>query len=230
MNELSLFSGAGGGLLGTKLLGWNPIGYVEWDDYCQRVIAARIKDGYLPDAPIFGDIKTFISDGYAASYTGLVDVITGGFPCQAWSNAASGKNNAENKWPEMLKIVGIIQPPFVFAENVDEGAIIAAQNDLASCGYKTYRCKISAKDLGADHNRNRWWVLAYPNDKGKLLSTIHAKMEMLPELCNGVWETYPKESGVDDGYSFRVDRFKAIGNMQIPIMAATAWRILTQEK
>ena len=91
MNELSLFSGAGGGLLGTMLLGFRPIGYVEIDDYCQRVIAARIRDGILPDAPIFGDIKTFISDGYAASYTGLVDVITGGFPCQDISCAGSGK-------------------------------------------------------------------------------------------------------------------------------------------
>ena len=91
MNELSLFSGAGGGLLGTMLLGFRPIGYVEWDDYCQRVLAARIRDGFLSDAPIFGDIKTFISDGYAASYTGLVDVITAGFPCQPFSVAGKRK-------------------------------------------------------------------------------------------------------------------------------------------
>ena len=87
MNELSLFSGGGGGLLGTMLLGWRPIGYVEWNDYCQRIIAARIRDGYLPDAPIFSDIRAFIRDGYAASYQGMVDVITGGFPCQPFSNA-----------------------------------------------------------------------------------------------------------------------------------------------
>jgi predicted DNA-binding protein YlxM (UPF0122 family) len=62
MNELSLFSGAGGGLLGTMLLGFRPIGYVEWDDYCQRVIAARIRDGILPDAPIFGDIRSITKE------------------------------------------------------------------------------------------------------------------------------------------------------------------------
>jgi len=87
MNELSLFTGAGGGLLGTKLLGWNPIGYVEWDDYCQRVIAQRIKDGFLPDAPIFGDIKTFIDSGCAELYRGVTDVISAGFPCQPFSVA-----------------------------------------------------------------------------------------------------------------------------------------------
>jgi site-specific DNA-cytosine methylase len=81
MNELSLFSGSGGGLLGTMLLGFTPIGYVEWDDYCQRILASRIKDGILPAAPIFGDIKTFIDSGCAELYRGITDVISGGFPC-----------------------------------------------------------------------------------------------------------------------------------------------------
>ncbi len=63
MNELSLFSGAGGGLIATKhLLGWRTIGYVEFNDYCQRVIAQRIKDGLLDEAPIFGDIKTLTKE------------------------------------------------------------------------------------------------------------------------------------------------------------------------
>jgi len=81
MKELSLFSGAGGGLLATKyLLGWETIGYVEWDEYCQQVLIQRIKDGYLDAAPIFGDINEFIKGGYAGSYQGMVDVISAGFP------------------------------------------------------------------------------------------------------------------------------------------------------
>jgi hypothetical protein len=55
--ELSLFTGAGGGILGTHLLGWTPIGYVEFNDYCQRVLAQRIKDGLIPHAPILGDVR-----------------------------------------------------------------------------------------------------------------------------------------------------------------------------
>ena len=74
VRELSLFSGAGGGLLGTHLMGWEPVGYVEYDDYCQRVIKARIEDGILRDAPIFGDIRAFISEGYADAYQGMVVV------------------------------------------------------------------------------------------------------------------------------------------------------------
>ncbi len=90
MRELSLFTGAGGGLLGTKLLGWEHIGYVEINDYCQEIIRQRIKDGILDEAPIFGDIKTFISEGYADAYKGMVDAITGGFPCQDISSAGPG--------------------------------------------------------------------------------------------------------------------------------------------
>ena len=84
MRELSLFSGAGGGLLGSKLLGWRTIGYVEWDKYCQQVIAARIADGHLDTAPIFTDIREFIQSGAVDQYRGFVDVVSAGFPCQGF--------------------------------------------------------------------------------------------------------------------------------------------------
>ena len=80
LKELSLFTGAGGGILGTALLGWQHVGYVEWDKYCQKVLQARIRDGLIDDAPIFGDIREFIKGGYAEAYAGHVDVISAGFP------------------------------------------------------------------------------------------------------------------------------------------------------
>jgi hypothetical protein len=48
MRELSLFSGAGGGLLGTKLLGWECIGAVEINEWCCKILDARQRDGLLP--------------------------------------------------------------------------------------------------------------------------------------------------------------------------------------
>jgi len=87
MLELSLFSGAGGGLLGSKILGWKTVGMVEYDEYCQRVIMQRQADGLLDQCPVFGDVREFIRDGYAASYTGMVDVVSAGFPCQPFSVA-----------------------------------------------------------------------------------------------------------------------------------------------
>jgi DNA (cytosine-5)-methyltransferase 1 len=65
LRELSLFSGAGGGLLGSKLLGFQCIGYVEWDAYCQAVIKARQADGLLDVAPVFGDVREFVRSGVA---------------------------------------------------------------------------------------------------------------------------------------------------------------------
>lgn len=58
MNELSLFTGAGGGIWGSKLLGWRTIGYVEKEPYCQKVIQARIRDGFFDDAPIIDDVRS----------------------------------------------------------------------------------------------------------------------------------------------------------------------------
>ena len=74
MNELSLFSGAGGGLIGTKALGFNHIGYVEFKDYCQQVLAKRIKEGNLDEAPIFTDVREFLESGAARQYRGAADV------------------------------------------------------------------------------------------------------------------------------------------------------------
>jgi DNA (cytosine-5)-methyltransferase 1 len=80
LRELSLFTGAGGGVLGTSLLGWRHIGYVEYNPYCQRVLHARIQDGLIDDAPIFGDIRQFNKEGHAEAYAGHTDVISAGFP------------------------------------------------------------------------------------------------------------------------------------------------------
>lgn len=167
MNELSLFTGAGGGLLGTHLLGWRPVGYVEWNEYCQRVIAARIADGYLPAAPIFTDVREFVQSGAAEQYRGIADVVTGGFPCQPFSVA--GKQQAaddeRNMWPATRDVIRIVQPASVLLENVPGliscgylGTVIA---DLAALGYVGQWGVIGAADAGAPHRRDRLWIMAH---------------------------------------------------------------------
>ena len=80
MNELSLFTGAGGGLLGSILLGWQTIGAVEIEEYPCKVLKQRQKDGILSKFPIWHmDIREF-NRRIAANYRGVVDVITAGFP------------------------------------------------------------------------------------------------------------------------------------------------------
>jgi DNA (cytosine-5)-methyltransferase 1 len=47
MNELALFAGAGGGILGGRLLGWRTVCAVEIDPYCRQILLQRQNDGML---------------------------------------------------------------------------------------------------------------------------------------------------------------------------------------
>ena len=212
---------------------------MEYDDYCQRVIAQRIKDGLLDEAPIFGDIKTFISDGYAESYTGLVDVVTAGFPCQPFSVAGKrgGAEDTRNMWPQTRDTIRIVRPKYALLENVP-GLLVSGYfgtilRDLSEVGYNARWTVLGADNVGANHHRKRVWILAYP----KVLDGAwgNKKENRRPVGISGEpgghlwWETRPKPSRMDDGLAFGVDRLKAIGNGQVPQVAATAWEILKPE-
>lgn len=100
MNELALFAGAGGGILGGHLLGWRTVCAVEWEPYAASVLAARQNDGLLPAFPVWDDVRTF--DG--KPWRGIVDVVSGGFPCQDISAAGAGagidgeRSGLKSKW------------------------------------------------------------------------------------------------------------------------------------
>lgn len=170
MRELSLFTGGGGGVLGTHMLGWTPVGYVEIDDYAQRIIRARIDDGILPAAPIFGDIRSFNRDGYAAAYQGMVDVVTAGFPCQPFSIAGKqlGADDDRNMWPETIAAIRLVRPRYCLLENVPglltSGYFGTVLGDLAQSGYDARWRVLSAAEVGAPHKRDRLWIVAY-NDR-----------------------------------------------------------------
>jgi DNA (cytosine-5)-methyltransferase 1 len=171
VKELSLFTGAGGGLLGTKLLGFKHIGYVEINDYCQRIIAQRIKDGILDNAPIFTDIKAFIDSGCAELYRGITDVITGGFPCQDISAAGKGAGiNGERSglWQEMARVVCQVRPKYILVENspmLSVQGLGTVLRDISQMGYDARWGVVSAENTGAPHKRERIWILAYPSEK-----------------------------------------------------------------
>ena len=222
MRELALFAGAGGGILGGKLLGWRTVCAVEWDAYAASVLVARQNDANLEPFPIWDDARTF--DGIP--WRGLVDVVSGGFPCQAYSSAAAGKNCADDLWCEMARIVADVAPRYVFAENVARRAIDRAADDLETMGYRTRCIALAASDLGADHIRKRYWLAAYADDDCELLLPEHAEVAELPGIRARVWATGPDEPRVADGVAHRVDRLSATGNGQVPCVAAAAWALL----
>lgn len=223
MNELHLFAGVGGGILASELLGFNTVCAVEQNEYCQHVLVQRQNDRVLPCFPIWDDIRTFRGE----PWRGTVDLVSGGFPCQAFSSAARGRNLPErNLWSEMRRVVSEIRPNLVFAENVSEKAILEAQADLLEDGYNSVYAKISAADLGADHLRERFWLLAYTDMCSQLCSDFNAKAPFMPQLYSGVWQTIPDDLRTLDGVAHRMDRLKAIGNGQVPIVAAMAFLTL----
>lgn len=163
MNELALFAGIGGGLLGGMLLGWETICAVEIDKYAASVLLQWQNDGFLPPFPIWDDIRTF--DG--KPWRGLVDVVSGGFPCQDISAAGKGVGiNGERSglWKEMARVIHDVRPKYAFMENSPMLTIRGlgqVLGDLAEMGYDAEWCVLGASDVGAPHIRKRIWILAY---------------------------------------------------------------------
>ena len=163
MNELALFAGAGGGILGGKLLGWRTVCAVEREAYAAAVLAQRQNDGLLDIFPIWSDVETF--DG--KPWRGIVDVVSGGFPCQDISIAGPGggiEGERSGLWMEMARIIGEVQPRFAFVENspvLTSRGLGAVLGDLAALGYDAEWGVLGAADVGAPHQRDRIWILAH---------------------------------------------------------------------
>lgn len=234
LRELSLFTGSGGGILASLLLGHRIVGAVEMDEYCCKVLEQRQKDGVLDEFPIFQtDIRDFIRKGYADLYKGSCDLISAGFPCQPFSTAGNrgGGGDQRNKWPETIEVIRIVQPRYCFLENVrgllSSGYFGKILEDLAESGYRVRWRILSAAELGAPHKRDRLWLVAHTTVKGlegEQWQESEGRGEGLAD--SSWWEAEPDVGRVVDGMAFRVDRLKALGNGQVPVVAATAWRLL----
>ena len=162
MNELALFAGAGGGILGGHLLGWRTVCAVEWEPYPASVLCARQNDKILPPFPVWDDVQTF--DG--KPWAGIVDVVSGGFPCQDISAAGKGagiEGPKSSMWKHMARIIGEVRPQYVYVENspmlVTRGLDVVLA-DLAALGFDARWGVVSAADVGANHKRERIWIKA----------------------------------------------------------------------
>lgn len=221
IREFHLFAGIGGGIYGGELLGHRCCAGVEISAFCQNVLRQKQKDGWLPEFPLYGDI-TKLNGG---EFKGTFDVLCGGFPCQAFSHAAHGKNIPEkNLWDEMYRFCSESEAPVVFGENVTLKAIEKAKADLENIGYEVKRCKLSCGNLGADHRRDRYWLLAV-KDKSVLLKLAEHD-RALPPISSDCWAKSPQEVGQAYEVINRREQLKGVGNAQSPMVAASAFRIL----
>lgn len=221
ISEFHLFAGIGGGIYGGSILGHKCCGGVEIDPYAKSVLRQRQQDGWMDEFPIYDDVTKLNGNDFKNSF----DILCGGFPCQAFSTAAHGKNIAEkNLWDYMFKFIQESNAPIVFGENVVLRAVTHAKKDLESIGYNVSLCRLSCKDLGADHQRNRFWLLAVKDEK--IFNKIKSHVESLPKLHARCWTlnanslVYPTEK------SERRHQLRGIGNAQSPLVCASAFRIL----
>jgi len=270
-NELALFAGAGGGILGGLLHGWRTVAAVEIEDYPRRVLLQRQADGILPRFPIWDNVETF--DG--KQWRGKVDIITGGFPCQDISAAGKGAGIEGKKsglWKEMARIIDEVQPSYALMENspllMGRGLALVI-SDLTQMGYDAQWCIIGASDVGAPHQRNRLWIMANAAKKrngfdgysqnwkrsfcfdsikrsqkrmGFNVSSLEMDQSdsMEKNTMGNIqrdktkdysgffqkWQTEPDVGRVVNGMADWMDRISAIGNGQVPRVAALACKIL----
>jgi DNA (cytosine-5)-methyltransferase 1 len=246
LNELHLFAGAGGGILGGILLGHRTVCAVEIEPYCRKVLLQRQRDGILPWFPIWDDVRTF--DG--KPWRGIADVVCGGFPCQDISGAnITGKGlDGEHSglWREMARVVCEVGPDFVYVENSPMLTIRGlgrVLRDLAAMGYDARWGCISASDFGGLHGRKRIWIVAYSEkirrersfdgkNESHIKRRFSAQVSTPRDVVGDKERFYEQVRSAEfvrtaNGMAGRVDRVAACGNGQFPRVAAGAWEILS---
>jgi len=258
LRELALFAGAGGGILGGKLLGWRTVCAVENEPYARDVLMARQNDGCLEAFPIWDDVCTF--DG--RPWRGRVDVVSGGFPCQDISAAGKGEGiegDRSGLWSEFARIIGEVQPRFVFVENspmLASRGLGTVLGDLAAMGFDAEWGVLGAHHSGAPHKRDRIWIVGVSNAndgvkhsqlgrkrqpaaEDRLADADRAQREGMQraeriesehaDACRpSWWKSEPDVGRVAHGVAARMDRLRCIGNGQVPAVAALAWHTLIE--
>ena len=178
MKHGSLFAGIGGFDLGFERAGIETIWQVEIDEYCRKVLAR-----HFPHAQRFSDIREC-----GAHNLPPVDVLSGGFPCQDISNAgkrAGIDGERSGLWSEYARIIRELRPCYVVVENV--AALLGrgmerVLGDLAACGYDAEWQSIRARDVGAPHQRERIWIVAYPQSSRRRESASYLSV-IQESLC-----------------------------------------------
>ena len=245
LRELALFAGAGGGILGGKLLGWRTVCAVEYEPYPACVLVARQNDGTLPPFPIWSDVRTF--DG--RPWRGCVDVVSGGFPCQDISCAGKGEGlegARSGLWVEMARIVREVRPLHVFVENspmLTSRGLGVVLGGLAEMGFDAEWGVLGAHHAGAPHKRDRIWIVATHPDgercgrvqqgrrlrasgQGEARAQDDGADRALAGWGTETWKAQPRVCREPDGVASWNDRLRALGNGQVPAVAALAWRTL----
>jgi len=206
--HLDLFSGIGGfALAAMNVWGdkYKNVGFCEIDKFCQKVL----KKNFGSNIKIFDNIIDITGEEF-----GTIDLITGGFPCQPFSQAGRRKGREDERalFPEMVRVIRKTKPKWVLAENVS--GILNIHNgeyfeeictQLEGEGYTVQSFIIPATAVNAPHKRERVWIIAYTERNG---------LEELPEQWGEIKRILQKASNTFTTHS-TIKRINRCGNRDI---------------
>jgi DNA (cytosine-5)-methyltransferase 1 len=187
---LDTFSGIGGFSYAAERIvgGFETVAFVEREPYCQQILHK-----HWPSVPIYDDITTFNPEPYSA------DVVCGGFPCQdistAGKQAGIKQGTRSGLFYELMRVIRLVRPQYVILENVSaiiSNGLDTVLGELATAGFDAEWACIPASAVGACHQRDRWWLVAYPkNLLGNGITAEHDRQcrpLTVPEPRNGDYE------------------------------------------
>ena len=188
INHISLCAGYGGidlGLQRVLLPGCRTIASVEIEAFACANLVSKMEAGQLDPHPVWTDLHTFPF----RQFHGLVDILSGGFPCQPFSHAGSrlGVEDKRHLWPRIVQGIGECRPNAVFFENVDgiatakspgyESVLHNVLADLEGLGFRATADVFTAHEVGSPHRRKRWFILGLAdsdNHDGEAQDEVHA--------------------------------------------------------
>lgn len=177
MRVLSLCSGVGMHDVGLgAVFDARTVCYVEREAFSASQLAALMEAGCLDAAPVWSDLATFD----ARPWRGVVDCVVAGLPCQPYSVAGKQLGNTDKRAigdgdgpiVHFLRIVRECRPAVVFLENVPAwvvgGWFRPVGEQLCELGYELEApLFLGADDVGASHQRERVWLMAYEPSRGQ---------------------------------------------------------------
>jgi DNA (cytosine-5)-methyltransferase 1 len=236
LRVLDLFSGSGGMSLGLERTGgFEAVAFCEIEPFARRVLAK-----HWPGVPQYHDVRTLTAD--VLRRDGItVDVIAGGFPCQDISVAGKGAGlggKQSGLWFEFLRIIREVRPSYVIMENV---AVLRKRGlDAILAGLAESRLDaewdcLPASFVGAPHNRDRLWLVAYPQrDEQSRQEPCFGALGRMGRIEQPVpWDTDWQDAlsalrGMDDGLSRSVDRTDLMRNAVVPKIPELIGRAILQ--
>lgn len=173
MKFLDLFAGIGGFRMGLERLGHHCVGFCEIDKFAR----ASYKAIYHTEGEVeFHDITKVRNEEWR-QFRGKVDLICGGFPCQAFSIAGKRRGFLDETrgtlFFEIARAAKEIKPPLLLLENVkgllshDKGRTFRTiLSTLDELGYDAEWQVLNSKDFGVPQNRERVFLIGHLRGAG----------------------------------------------------------------